>query len=56
MRGERDTFLEKGSPSPLMLPPFPSKNFYQEASQDMAGLLTVPRRVRSTDRDVSVWF
>ena len=23
-----------------MLPPFPSKNFYQEASQDMAGLLT----------------
>lgn len=34
-----------------MLPPFPSKNFYQEASQDMAGLLTVLRRVRSTDRD-----
>ena len=52
MRGEGDTFLEKGSPSPpLMLPPFPSKNFYQEAAQDMAGLLTGLRRVRLTDRD-----
>lgn len=54
MRGERDTFLEKGSPSPpLMLPPFPSKNFYQEASQDMAGLLIGLRRVRSTDSGLS---
>lgn len=36
-----------------MLPPFPSKNFYQEASQDMAGLLTVLWRVRSTDSGLS---
>lgn len=36
-----------------MLPPFPSKNFYQEASQDMAGLLIGLRRVRSTDSGLS---
>ena len=36
-----------------MLPPFPSKNFYQEASQGMAGLLTGLRRVRSTDSGLS---
>ena len=27
--GEKETFLEKGSPSPPHAPPLPSKNFYQ---------------------------
>ena len=36
-----------------MLPPFPSKNLFKEASQDMAGLLTVLWRVRSTDSGLS---
>lgn len=43
--GEGHLFGKRFSLSPLKLPPFPSKNFYQEALQDMAGLLTVLGRV-----------